>query len=195
MARLIDIGVKPFLVASSARCLMAQRLVRKVCKKCAAPHTLTEQEIAGLGFTPEQVAAATARKGKGCPECNKTGCKGRFGLFEIFNINDEARKLIYDKVPPTCFATAPAKWACVPSVKTACARSWPVSPRWTRLSGPLYPNTDAIDRNHDWPWICFVCRGGIGPDGSLPPPTERPHRSLETFRTDPCPTRCPTCCS
>jgi general secretion pathway protein E/type IV pilus assembly protein PilB len=99
VARLIDIGVKPFLVASSARCLMAQRLVRKVCKKCAAPHTLTEQEIAGLGFTPEQAAAATARKGKGCPECNKTGCKGRFGLFEIFNINDEARKLIYDKVP------------------------------------------------------------------------------------------------
>jgi general secretion pathway protein E/type IV pilus assembly protein PilB len=99
VARLIDIGVKPFLVASSARCLMAQRLVRKVCKKCAAPHALTEQEIAGLGFTPEQVASATARKGKGCPECNKTGCKGRFGLFEIFNINDEARKLIYDKVP------------------------------------------------------------------------------------------------
>jgi general secretion pathway protein E/type IV pilus assembly protein PilB len=99
VARLIDIGVKPFLVASSARCLMAQRLVRKVCKKCAAPHTLSEQEIAGLGFTPEQVASATPRKGKGCPECNKTGCKGRFGLFEIFNINDEARKLIYDKVP------------------------------------------------------------------------------------------------
>ncbi|MFM7803235.1 MAG: GspE/PulE family protein, partial [Verrucomicrobiota bacterium] len=99
VARLIDIGVKPFLVASSARCLMAQRLVRKVCKKCGAPHTLTEQEITGLGFTPEQAASAAARKGKGCPECNKTGCKGRFGLFEIFNINDEARKLIYDKVP------------------------------------------------------------------------------------------------
>lgn len=99
VARLIDIGVKPFLVASSARCLMAQRLVRKVCKKCAASHALTEQEIAALGFTPEQVANATPRKGKGCPECNKTGCKGRFGLFEIFIINDEGRKLIYDKVP------------------------------------------------------------------------------------------------
>ena len=99
VARLIDIGVKPFLVASAARCLMAQRLVRKVCKKCAAPHALTEVEISGLGLTPEQVANATARRGKGCPECNKTGCKGRFGIFEIFIINDEARKLIYDKVP------------------------------------------------------------------------------------------------
>ena len=99
VARLIDIGVKPFLVASAARCLMAQRLVRKVCKKCAAPHSLTEVEISGLGLTPEQVANATARRGKGCPECNKTGCKGRFGIFEIFIINDEARKLIYDKVP------------------------------------------------------------------------------------------------
>ncbi len=99
VARLIDIGVKPFLVASSARCLMAQRLVRKVCKKCGAPHTLTDQEISSLEFNPEQLATATPRKGKGCPECNKTGCKGRFGLFEIFIINDEARKLIYDKVP------------------------------------------------------------------------------------------------
>jgi general secretion pathway protein E/type IV pilus assembly protein PilB len=99
VARLIDIGVKPFLVASAARCLMAQRLVRKVCKKCAAPHTLTDLEISGLDLTPEQVASATARRGKGCPECNKTGCKGRFGIFEIFIINDEARKLIYDKVP------------------------------------------------------------------------------------------------
>lgn len=99
VARLIDIGVKPFLVASAARCLMAQRLVRKVCKKCAAPHTLTEQEITALDLTPEQAAAATARRGKGCAECNKTGCKGRFGIFEIFIINDEARKLIYDKVP------------------------------------------------------------------------------------------------
>ncbi|MSU31324.1 MAG: type II/IV secretion system protein [Pedosphaera sp.] len=99
VTRLIDIGVKPFLVASAARCLMAQRLVRKVCKKCAAPYALTESEIVGLNLTPEQVASAVPRKGKGCPECNKTGCKGRFGIFEIFIINDEARKLIYDKVP------------------------------------------------------------------------------------------------
>ncbi len=99
VTRLIDIGVKPFLVASSARCLMAQRLVRKVCKSCGASHVLDQTEADSIGITPEQVAQASARKGKGCGECNKTGCKGRFGIFEIFNINDEARKMIFDKVP------------------------------------------------------------------------------------------------
>jgi general secretion pathway protein E/type IV pilus assembly protein PilB len=99
VARLIDIGVKPFLVASSARCLMAQRLVRKVCKKCGAPTTLTENEITGLGISREALANATPRRGKGCPECNRTGCKGRFGLFEVFTIQDDARRMIYDKVP------------------------------------------------------------------------------------------------
>ncbi len=99
VTRLIDIGVKPFLVASSARCLMAQRLVRKVCKSCGASHVLDQTEADAIGITPGQVAQAGARKGKGCGECNKTGCKGRFGIFEIFNINDEARKMIFDKVP------------------------------------------------------------------------------------------------
>jgi type IV pilus assembly protein PilB len=99
VTRLIDIGVKPFLVASSARCLMAQRLVRKICKNCGAAHTLTDAEALSLNLTPDQVAQATARKGKGCSDCNKTGCRGRFGIFEIFNINDEARKMIFEKVP------------------------------------------------------------------------------------------------
>ena len=99
VARLIDIGVKPFLVASSARCLMAQRLVRKVCKKCGAPTQLTDTESASLNISREALATATPRRGKGCAECNRTGCKGRFGIFEVFTINDEARHLIYDKVP------------------------------------------------------------------------------------------------
>jgi len=99
VTRLIDIGVKPFLVASSARCLMAQRLVRKICKNCGGPHVLDETEAKSLNITPDQLAQATPRKGRGCPECNKTGCRGRFGIFEIFNIQDEARKLIFEKVP------------------------------------------------------------------------------------------------
>lgn len=99
VARLIDIGVKPFLVASSARCLMAQRLVRKICKKCIGPSTLTEHEMNALGITPEQMATANIKKGKGCPDCNRTGNRGRMGIFEIFLIQDEARKLIYEKAP------------------------------------------------------------------------------------------------
>jgi type IV pilus assembly protein PilB len=98
VTRLIDIGVKPFLVASSARALMAQRLVRKVCKRCTTPYTPTDAELKALSIDPANVANATFARGKGCPECNKTGYRGRFGIFEVFVIDDEARKLIYDKV-------------------------------------------------------------------------------------------------
>jgi type IV pilus assembly protein PilB len=98
VTRLIDIGVKPFLVASSTRCLMAQRLVRKICKQCGEPYTPTEQEMRALSITPEMMKTATMMKGRGCANCSNTGNRGRFGIFEIFNIDDEARKLIYDKV-------------------------------------------------------------------------------------------------
>ena len=99
VARLIDLGVKPFLVASSTRCLMAQRLVRKICKKCGEPYAPTEAEMRQLRVTPEMVQKGTVRKGRGCPDCSNTGCRGRMGIFEIFTIEDEARKLIYEKVP------------------------------------------------------------------------------------------------
>ena len=99
VTRLIDIGVKPFLVASSTRALMAQRLVRKICKKCPMPYQPSESELASLGLDPGKASTATFMRGKGCNDCNKTGYRGRFGIFEIFVIDDEARKLIYDRVP------------------------------------------------------------------------------------------------
>ena len=101
VTRLVDIGVKPFLVASSTRCLMAQRLVRKICKKCMAPYQPTEQEMRSLGLTMDDVKNANIQKGRGCPNCNNSGNRGRFGIFEIFVVEDEARKLIYDRVPTT----------------------------------------------------------------------------------------------
>ena len=99
VARLVDIGVKPFLVASSTRCLMAQRLVRKICKKCGQPYRPTDSEIHALNLTEENLKNATLIKGRGCANCNNTGNRGRFGIFEIFVIDDEARKLIYDHAP------------------------------------------------------------------------------------------------
>jgi len=98
VTRLIDIGVKPFLVASSTRGLMAQRLVRKVCKQCASPCLPSEAEMRTLGLDAAGVQNATFMKGKGCANCSNTGYRGRFGIFEIFVIDDEARKLIYEKV-------------------------------------------------------------------------------------------------
>ena len=99
VTRLVDIGVKPFLVASSCRCLMAQRLVRKICKKCGQPFAPPENELRSLGITPDMLQGANTMKGRGCADCNGTGNRGRMGIFEIFTIDDEARKLIYDQAP------------------------------------------------------------------------------------------------
>jgi len=100
VTRLIDIGVKPFLVASSTRAMMAQRLVRKICKNCAAPDTPDPAQLHAIGIDPSSVTEdANFQKGQGCPECNRSGYRGRFGVFEIFLVDDEARKLIYDRVP------------------------------------------------------------------------------------------------
>ncbi|MFN7140045.1 MAG: GspE/PulE family protein [Limisphaerales bacterium] len=98
VTRLIDIGVKPFLVASSARCLMAQRLVRKICKHCGEPYQPTETELKALKIDAAAADNANFKKGRGCGSCSG-GYRGRFGVFEIFVIEDEARKLIYEKVP------------------------------------------------------------------------------------------------
>jgi type IV pilus assembly protein PilB len=105
VTRLIDIGVKPFLVASSTRALMAQRLVRKVCKQCGGPYMPNEAELRALNIDPTTVQGANFRKGTGCKNCNNTGNRGRFGIFEIFMIDDEARKLIYEKVSSSVLRT------------------------------------------------------------------------------------------
>ena len=98
VTRLIDIGVKPFLVSTSLRAVMAQRLVRKICRHCKKPYTPTTNELRSLNINPAQAAHATFAKGEGCADCNATGYRGRMGIFEIFRINDELQKMVYDNV-------------------------------------------------------------------------------------------------
>lgn len=93
IARMIDIGVKPFLVSSAVRAVMAQRLCRRLCT-CKEPGTLTEGEIASLGVDSAVLAEATIYKPKGCERCRFTGYRGRLGIFEIFKIDDEMRQMI-----------------------------------------------------------------------------------------------------
>jgi len=97
VTRLIDIGVKPFLVASSTRAIMAQRLVRKICERCKEPVKATDQQMRLLGPAAEQIAQASLFRGKGCVDCAHTGYRGRIGLFEIFVINDAVRHLIFER--------------------------------------------------------------------------------------------------
>jgi type II secretory ATPase GspE/PulE/Tfp pilus assembly ATPase PilB-like protein len=94
VARLIEIGVPPFLVASSVRAIMAQRLVRRLCQNCREPGQLTETELRALRIEPGQTYDARVMRPVGCDECRKTGYKGRTGIFEIFVIDDELRQMI-----------------------------------------------------------------------------------------------------
>lgn len=98
ITRMMDIGVKPFLVASSTRGIMAQRLVRKICSSCKEEYQPSDLELRLLGPHAEQVREAKLYRGAGCADCSGTGYKGRWGVFEIFAINDEVRHMIYEQV-------------------------------------------------------------------------------------------------
>ena len=95
VARLVDMGVKPFLVATALRAAMAQRLLRRVCKECAEPYTPSAAEKRILGLTDEYLANHKFIKGKGCRHCGFTGYKGRVGIYEIFLITEEIARLIF----------------------------------------------------------------------------------------------------
>ena len=101
ITRLIDMGIKPFLVSSSLQASMAQRLVRKVCDKCAEPYQppqeLLEMMIREMG--EEIVKKANFRKGRGCEECNHTGFRGRIGIFELLVMSESLRDLVVEGIP------------------------------------------------------------------------------------------------
>jgi type IV pilus assembly protein PilB len=94
VTRLVDIGVKKFLVASSVRAIMAQRLVRRICKNCTAPYEPTEVELRALNLKPDQIEQANFQKGRGCDKCRSTGYRGRMGIFEICVLDDEIRRMV-----------------------------------------------------------------------------------------------------
>ena len=98
ITRLIDMGVKPFLVASAVRAIMAQRLIRKVCQHCKEPYRPTQCEMDVLRLNPAEIEKASIFRGRGCGECARTGYRGRQGIYEIFQLDENVRQLIYEKV-------------------------------------------------------------------------------------------------
>jgi type II secretion system protein E len=94
VARLVDIGVQPFLVSSALRAVMAQRLVRKLCPHCKKPCELTDYEIRSLNLDAGQLSKATPMTSVGCQKCRGKGFRGRMGIFEIFVVDDEIRQMI-----------------------------------------------------------------------------------------------------
>ncbi len=100
VTRLLDIGVKPFLVASALRAAMAQRLVRAICTNCKQPYAPTERDLKMLGAISKTIPE-TMYMGAGCSKCSNIGYKGRKGIFEIFEVDDTIQRLIFDHAPAT----------------------------------------------------------------------------------------------
>ncbi|HKB09360.1 MAG TPA: type IV-A pilus assembly ATPase PilB [Vicinamibacterales bacterium] len=92
--RLMNMGIEPFLVASSVHLICAQRLVRRVCSNCKEPNPMTPEALMQAGFTADDAANVTPMKGAGCERCNNTGYKGRVGLYEVMEVSEELRELI-----------------------------------------------------------------------------------------------------
>jgi general secretion pathway protein E/type IV pilus assembly protein PilB len=97
VSRLIDIGIKPFLVAAAVRAVLAQRLVRRNCPNCRKACEHDEKLLNSLGIRPDQTSDASFMKGDGCIKCNGTGFRGRVGIFEMFNVNEELQSMIYEE--------------------------------------------------------------------------------------------------
>jgi type IV pilus assembly protein PilB len=94
ISRLMNMGIEPFLVATSVNLIQAQRLIRRVCKDCKSAHNMPPEALMEVGFTADDAKKLKTYKGKGCATCNNTGYKGRIGLYEVMEVNDEIRELI-----------------------------------------------------------------------------------------------------
>jgi len=94
ITRLMNMGIEPFLVATSVHLICAQRLIRRICKDCIEPVEVPVQALIEEGFSPEEAKTVKIQKGKGCSVCNNTGYKGRCGLYEVMEVDDEIRELV-----------------------------------------------------------------------------------------------------
>jgi general secretion pathway protein E len=99
VTRLLDLGIEPYLVASSVAGVMAQRLVRRVCEQCGQPNRLDREQLERLGYEDAGVDTTKVRHGVGCEACRHTGYRGRVGLFELLRVDDKVRGLIQKREP------------------------------------------------------------------------------------------------
>ena len=94
VSRLVNMGIEPFLVATSVNIIQAQRLIRRICSDCKEEIHYPAEGLVEVGFSKEEAKDLKLYKGKGCTICNNTGFKGRVGLYEVMEITDELRELI-----------------------------------------------------------------------------------------------------
>lgn len=99
VARLIDMGVEPFLISAALEGVLAQRLIRKICPQCRTPYEPSEALLSQLGVSPHEIGDKDFYYGRGCEYCNQTGYKGRKGIYELLNVTDPIRELINQRAP------------------------------------------------------------------------------------------------
>jgi len=99
VTRLMDMGIEPFLISASLECVLAQRLIRKICANCRTPYQPSEQVLASIGLQPHDIGDKSFHYGKGCEVCNFTGYKGRKGIYELLKISDPIREMINNREP------------------------------------------------------------------------------------------------
>ena len=109
IARLLDLGLEPFLITATLEGIIAQRLVRKICANCKTAYEPTEETLAELGLRLEDVKGKSFYYGKGCDQCNNTGYKGRTGIFEIMTFNDDIRELVMNHASTNVLRAAARK--------------------------------------------------------------------------------------
>jgi type IV pilus assembly protein PilB len=97
LVRLLNMNIEAFLISSTVICVLAQRLLRRVCTQCGEPYTPTPLELHRLGYTTEDLRSATLRMGRGCAACHHTGYKGRVGVFELLVLNEMVKDAILGK--------------------------------------------------------------------------------------------------
>ncbi len=99
VTRLVDMGIEPFLISASLECILAQRLIRKICTGCRTAYEPNEHVLASLGLSVHDIGDKNFYYGKGCEACNNTGYKGRKGIYELLKISDPIREMINDRAP------------------------------------------------------------------------------------------------
>jgi type IV pilus assembly protein PilB len=99
ITRLVDMGVKPFLVAASVQAVLAQRLLRVVCKECRQPYEPSPTELRSVGVDPGRVADATFYRAQGCPACGHSGYRGRLGIYELLQLDNTLREMTFRGEP------------------------------------------------------------------------------------------------
>jgi type IV pilus assembly protein PilB len=109
IARLLDMGIEPFLITATLEGIVAQRLIRKICENCKTQFEPTEAQLMELQLRPEDVKGKKFHYGRGCSRCNGTGYRGRTGLFEIMVFNDEIRDLIMNQASTNVLRAAAQK--------------------------------------------------------------------------------------